>query len=274
MLENNRDAMFRLSRTVIPMYNYSSLRQKLRDSLYTAGRVFHSIGKQIRAAQQRALPNPYHDWEKSKKKERVQVFLQMDAASFRAHQTLLGEFEVDFEAPADVLRTYMYRRFRQTLNLSVGQSFRFKLNKQKDGDTGTPDVLVNMLPRDDEPQTYSKVVIEFVTDSKTLEGINTIILVKDTGLPYVEIIRSESEKDDDDDDIIGDALKDVKDVMQATENRLREELEEFEDNEELDMDIDDQIKMDRMDRKKFDFFKSNEVIDSVVSYIVFRFDVD
>ena len=78
------------------------------------------------------------------------------------------------EAPADVCREYICRKFGAHLNMSIGDSFVF---------TYLQDGGIRLLLRHKEKQTYSRDVIPFIVDRDTLVGSYKITIVPETGVP-------------------------------------------------------------------------------------------
>ena len=68
--------------------------------------------------------SPYQRWEQSVQKETIYAFLELDDGS---NPRLLGSFEMDPDAPCDVMREYMERKLRDALNDCVGEDFCFFL---------------------------------------------------------------------------------------------------------------------------------------------------
>jgi hypothetical protein len=80
----------------------------------------------------------------------------------------LGVIQISLDAPCDVLREYIRRNFRTTLNKTIGDSFVFIYNL----DTG----LEAKLPRIQEPRKFSKKVAPYVIDPKTVLGRNVVTI--------------------------------------------------------------------------------------------------
>jgi len=98
----------------------------------------------------------------------VIVMLQLDKIQPRQN---LGDVSLDLEAPADILRTAIQRKLREELNKTLGDSFLFfkELDNGKD----------LTLARNKEAGTYSRDIVPFIMNQKTLIGAATAILVKE-----------------------------------------------------------------------------------------------
>jgi hypothetical protein len=112
---------------------------------------------------------PYQKWQKSKNK--VKVCLIYVTASSEEQQ--LGTFFIDTQAPADVLRMYVQRRFRDKLNneLNIGDSFVFLTPLAKDKQ--------EPLSRMKEPQTFAHKLCVYDVDVRTMEGANYLKIIKE-----------------------------------------------------------------------------------------------
>jgi hypothetical protein len=84
---------------------------------------------------------------------------------------LLGNFKMDLDAPANIMRSYIRVNFREILNESIGDAFEFYLP----GENG-----IQQLARTAEAMTYSKDYAPFTLD-KNMDGkyIVSIIIEKD-----------------------------------------------------------------------------------------------
>ena len=115
----------------------------------------------------------------------------------------LGEFEMDTNAPCDVMREYVQRSFREKLNPIVGDSFLFFAVLASNGKE-------TVLERKKEVASYSHIWAPFIMDPKTMIGAATVTLVREPGArvktipPFVELADEEdksqaSEEDQGDD---------------------------------------------------------------------------
>lgn len=112
--------------------------------------------------------NPYQQWEMSASK--VDVRCDLDIVGNELE--IIGSFKLDLEAPCEIMREYIGRRFGETLNnLKVGNSFRFVVSP-KDSD---PIVLVI----EEEPFTFSKDFTIFKIDKETMLGTMTVTIIPD-----------------------------------------------------------------------------------------------
>ena len=88
---------------------------------------------------------------------------------WRTEETL-GEFSMHLDAPCDICREFVKRNFREKLNQSVGDSFCIIYNDE---------MGEHKLPRDREYRTYSKKVIPFIIDPKSLLGTHVLTIAED-----------------------------------------------------------------------------------------------
>ena len=170
-LEAGRDSFFKLSRTVVTVTNYRVIKRWFKKQAAGTFRGvregYSSLVKNVLRMELKLQKSAFRTWEESKNKEKVQVVLQMLSSGFRPEQVPVGGLEIDLNAPADVLRIYMHRYFRQVLNETVGDGFLF-LIPVEEGAEETGEAL--MLKRELEPTNYSRVVSPFVMDARTMEG--------------------------------------------------------------------------------------------------------
>lgn len=128
--------------------------------------------------QKKKILSDYDKWMQSADKVTVIVLLQLDKIQPRQN---IGDVSLDLEAPADILRTAIQRKLYVELNKTVGDSFLF-YHELDNGKEVT-------LSRAKEAGTYSRDVVPFIMNQKTLIGAATAILVKEGDLPPKPIAK-------------------------------------------------------------------------------------
>jgi len=116
----------------------------------------------------------FDTWDESLTKIEVSVVLEIP---FQDDEKL-GEVKMDLKAPIAVMREYIYRNFRSRLNEICGEQFLFFCAKDDD-EAGTGEVVEILLARAKEVMVYTGDFAPFKMDTKTMEGINKIVIVID-----------------------------------------------------------------------------------------------
>lgn len=161
-----------MSHTVVNMSYDFTLRKNAAKYVYKLGKSIYSLVKLVRSAVKTANAaaneTPYEYWQRSLAKVEIRAYLETGPDQ----EVVLGEFRMDLAAPVEIMREYLYRTFRETLNKTVGESFLFlQIDVENEHE--------HILPRDDEYKTRSKLFAIKKTDPKTLETFLSVTLVRD-----------------------------------------------------------------------------------------------
>jgi hypothetical protein len=161
------------------------------------GRVgYHALKKKTKKKEL----TPYQHWETSRAKGLVSVYIA--ATNEDDDDQLLGVVNIDPKAPADILREYIRRHFKDDLNDGPwGDSFLF----QKDKKGRKPEIFARAI----EPKKYTKDVTVLRMDHITMEATQCVMLTAEPHVSKVLIeIPPDPSPDDDDEDIMGEG-KDI-----------------------------------------------------------------
>lgn len=144
------------------------------------------------AAQDKAESTPYARWNLSLEKSTVICMLEVD----KQRPQLLGEFQMDVNAPVDIMREYVQRAFRDKLNPICGDSFLFFAVLASNGKE-------TVLERRKEPSSYSHIWAPFIMDAKTMIGGATATIVREPNtktkiIPAFVDLGKKDEEDGDD----------------------------------------------------------------------------
>ena len=172
-LQEQRDGILRVSRSMVDMSYDFSLRRTLTKTLQRRLKGLYaslkSVGKMVQrvAADEAANGASWEVWEQSKAKTEVEVYVEFNTLPPSSEK--LGAISLDLKAPVVVMREYVQRAFIVRLNELQGDAFLF----QKQRDDGTDFTL----PRDEEIKTFAATFCPFKMDSRTMEGANKVVLV-------------------------------------------------------------------------------------------------
>jgi len=162
----------KLSRTPMDMSYDFTIRRQIGGVVYSVMKV--GIKYAIKMGKLFALKSgaiglsEWETWHESSNK--VDCVCYFEQAG-KDDPLLLGNFKMDLDAPANIMRSYIRVNFREILNESIGDAFEFYLP----GENG-----IQQLARTAEPMTYSKDYAPFTLD-KNMDGkfIVSIIIEKD-----------------------------------------------------------------------------------------------
>lgn len=184
-----RDKWLQLSQTIVQMQFDFSLRREASNMLYRLFGACLSFVKLIRGlmktASGGAAESPFEYWQRSL--EKVDVVCIIDKGNDRT--TVLGEFKLDMNAPADIMREFIRRSFRTELNTTIGDSFLFF---KVDQDTAAEEILL----RENEFKTYSHAFCFEKTDAKTMVTSMCILVIPDPNRGRVVIPEFAPEGED------------------------------------------------------------------------------
>lgn len=152
-LAKTRDNMMQRSTRAIKLKFKDSPPVPIRERLAGIGRAFRTLlsATQAHAEHIRSIQkmSPYNRWELSIQKETIKCFLELDDGT---DPKLLGQFDMDPDAPCIVMREYIERRFREPLNKTTGEDFNFFLPGAGGG---------QILQRNQEGRAWSKDYAKF-----------------------------------------------------------------------------------------------------------------
>lgn len=184
-----RDKWLQLSRTIVQMQFDFTLRREASNMLHRMFGACLSFVKMVRGlvktASGGAAESPFEYWSRSL--EKVDVVCIIDKGNDRT--TVLGEFKLDMNAPADIMREFIRRSFRTELNTTIGDSFLFF---KVDQDTAAEEILL----RENEFKTYSHSFCFEKTDAKTMVTSMCILIIPDPNRGRVVIPEFAPEAED------------------------------------------------------------------------------
>jgi hypothetical protein len=136
--------------------------------------------------------SPYQRWELSECKEDIVVNLEYGMEE----SDRLGVISMDLDAPCDIARQYIQRKFRQQLNEHCGSSFSFYVRHQPTEGEGAGAGEEIMLPSEQED-------IKWIRDFVVMKECWTVTIVVNAGEEKVQI---EEVFDDEVDPLLGEVF--------------------------------------------------------------------
>jgi hypothetical protein len=113
--------------------------------------------------------SPYQRWELSEAKEEIIVTIE----SGLEESDRLGVLQMDLDAPCDIARQYIERKFRHELNEQCGRSFSFYVRQE-----GGEEV---MLQYEHEELKWIRDFVVMKLDTQTGKVLPTVTIVVNAG---------------------------------------------------------------------------------------------